>query len=63
MKRRPTWFATISLCLFILVAAWIMSYMTAMNNLTVDYLECVKTVFVMDYMGNNHHYDLRGAEE
>lgn len=63
MKRRPTWFATIFLCLFLSAAAWIASYVTAVNNLEVDYVECVNTVFVMDYVGNLRYYDLRGEEE
>ena len=62
-KRRPTWAATILLCLFFAAAAWIGSYITAINNLDVDYVDVINTVFVMDYMGNIRHYDLRGGEK
>lgn len=63
MNRRPTWFATILLCLFLAAVAWVGSYVTAMNNLSVDYVNEINTVFVMDYVGNMRHYDLRGGEK
>lgn len=61
--KRPTWLVTVFLCLIFSAVAWIASYKTAVEHLEVDYVECIQTVFVMDYAGNLRHYDLRGGEE